>query len=272
MRWSLALWWGRGGGCLPTALDALDVAEHVHDPAAVAVGLLAAAGADLVGQGARALPGYTMQLPRTWRGDAVASRTVAWRRDACRRSGLNEELERLQYAWSPGAGVPAASTHLVLRAGSDEELLGLFVGAAHGSLDIETQQALEEVGEQVQVRDDLEFYLGCPGERQWWRVAVDRDGSAVGFAIPSATPHHRNVGYFACCRPGAVWGSSTTCWGDHPRPRRVRRRDDHRDHRHHERPDGCRPRPGRIPGHRGAAGAQRTVDGNSARGRGLRVA
>lgn len=190
-----ALWWGRAGAALPMALEALDVTEHVDDPASVAVELLATARVAFVEQGAVALPGYTMQLPRGWRDDALASRAVAWRRDACRRIGLTGELERLQHAWSAGGGVPAASTRLVFRGGSDEEFLALFAHAARGSLDVGTQQAVEEMGEQAQARDDLEFYLGCPGERDWWRVAVDDDGSAVGFAIPSATPYHRNVGY-----------------------------------------------------------------------------
>ena len=34
-----------------------------------------------------------------------------------------------------------------------------------------------------------------PGERSWWRLAETMDGTLVGFAIPSATPYHRNVGY-----------------------------------------------------------------------------
>src|ERR1700760_4771132 len=52
-----------------------------------------------------------------------------------------------------------------------------------------------------QARGDLEFYRSCPGERAWWRLAdtasaSDRaSGAVAGFAIPSATLYHRNVGY-----------------------------------------------------------------------------
>lgn len=89
----------------------------------------------------------------------------------------------------------AASNRVPFRPGGDDEFLDLFAQVARGSLDIETQRGLLEMGEQAQARDGLEFYLGCPGEREWWRVALSAEGSAVGFAIPSATPYNRNVGY-----------------------------------------------------------------------------
>nr|WP_269328246.1 GNAT family N-acetyltransferase [Kineosporia mesophila] len=47
----------------------------------------------------------------------------------------------------------------------------------------------------AQARDDFEFYVGCPGERDWWRAATTAAGEPVGFIVPSATPYHRNVGY-----------------------------------------------------------------------------
>lgn len=190
-----ALWWGRADGALPMSLDVLDLGEHVEDRAGVAVELLSAAHADLAEQGAKKPGEYTLRLPHGWREDAAASAAVPWRRDACQHSGLTEELERLQYAWTRDDGVPAASTRVTFRPGPDDEFLDLFAQVARGSLDVETQRSVEEMGEQGQARDDLDFYLGCPGERDWWRVALDGDGSPVGFAIPSATPYHRNVGY-----------------------------------------------------------------------------
>ena len=41
----------------------------------------------------------------------------------------------------------------------------------------------------------MQFYLDCPGERSWWRLARLPDGILAGLAIPSATPYARNVGY-----------------------------------------------------------------------------
>lgn len=190
-----ALWWGRPDAPRPLSLDALDLAVRVGDPAGVAAELLNAAYAAYAEQGVKGPLEYTLHLPRDWRQEAAASSAVRWRRNACRRSGLSEELERLQYAWIRGGGVPAASSRVRFRPGDDEEFLDLFSQVARESLDVETQRAVQKMGAQAQARDDLDFYLGCPGERDWWRVALTDDGSAVGFAIPSATPYHRNVGY-----------------------------------------------------------------------------
>lgn len=190
-----ALWWGKPGAALPGALEALDLSHSVQDRADLAVQVLAAAQTVFAAQGASKPMEYTMNLARGWRQDAAAVVAVDWRRQACRSSGLSIELERLQYAWTPECGVPAASTYLAYRPGGDEEFLDLFARVAKGSLDAQTQRSIQEMGPAAQARDDLDFYLSCPGEREWWRVAVDREGDAVGFAIPSATPYHRNVGY-----------------------------------------------------------------------------
>ena len=160
-----ALWWGRADGALPLSLDVLDLAQHVEDCAGVAVQVLSAAHARFAEQGAEKPGEYTLRLPRGWREDASASAAVRWRREACRRSGLTEELERLQYAWTRDQGVPAASTRVRFRPGDDEEFLDLFAQVARGSLDVQTQRSVVEMGEQGQARDDLDFYLGCPGER-----------------------------------------------------------------------------------------------------------
>lgn len=191
-----ALWWGRPDASRPLALDALDLAEDVDEPAVVAAELLSTAHAALAEQGVKVPLEYTLQLPRGWRQDAAASSAVDWRRDACRSTGLSGQLERLQYAWTrDDTNVPAASSRVTFRPGDDEEFLNLFSQVARGSLDVETQRALAEMGEQAQARGDLEFYLGCPGERDWWQVALLGDGRVAGFAIPSATPYNRNVGY-----------------------------------------------------------------------------
>ncbi len=191
-----ALWWGRPDAALPVALDALDLAEHVEEPAVVAAELLNTAHAALAEQGVKVPLEYTMQLHRGWRQDAAACAAVGWRRDAGRSAGFSQELERLQYAWTRAdTNVPAASGRVSLRPGDDNEFLDLFSQVARGTLDVQTQRAVVEMGEQAQARDDLEFYLGCPGEREWWRVAVLSDGRVAGFVVPSATPYNRNVGY-----------------------------------------------------------------------------
>lgn len=189
-----ALWWGRGD-IVPSALDALDVLPEVEDPRSAAVELLRGGHDDFAAAGERALPPCTVSLPRGWRDDAEATRAVAWRCAALADVGITSTLERRQYAWRPEDGVPPISTRVWFRKGSDEEFVELFREVARGSLDVETRRALESTDEVSQAEDDVDFYESCPGERDWWRVATDRDGAPVGFIVPSATPYHRNVGY-----------------------------------------------------------------------------
>ena len=189
-----ALWWGRGES-VPSALDALDVLPELEDPRSAAVALLRGGHADFAASGMSRLPAYTLRLPGGWRDDEQATRAASWRREATSDVGLTGSLERRQYAWTPEHGVSLASTRIAFRPGSDEEFVDLFRATARGSLDVETRRALETMDELSQARDDFEFYAGCPGERDWWRVAIDADGASVGFIVPSATPYHRNVGY-----------------------------------------------------------------------------
>lgn len=189
-----ALWWGRDGST-PSALDALDVLPEVDDPRAAAVDLLRAGLGEHAAAAGSQLPSFTVRVPGSWRDDERSVRAVAWRCEALADVGITESLERRQYAWTPEYGVPAASTRVTFRPGSDAEFVELFRQAARGSLDVETRRALVSTDELSQARDDVEFYGGCPGERAWWKIATGRDGEAVGFIVPSATPYHRNVGY-----------------------------------------------------------------------------
>lgn len=189
-----ALWWGRGPTA-PSALDALDVLPEVADCRAAAVELLRGGHADFARVGGSSPPPYTIRLPAGWRDDARVTRAVTWRCQASSDVGLTSSLERRQYAWTPKSGVPASSTRVAFRPGSDDEFMELFRQAARGSLDVETRRALATTDESTQAKDDFEFYVGCPGRREWWRIAYDGAGAPVGFIVPSATPYHRNVGY-----------------------------------------------------------------------------
>ncbi|MEE1751395.1 GNAT family N-acetyltransferase [Streptomyces sp. SP18CS02] len=185
-----ALWWGRADSTRPIALDCLQVRSAVADPAAVAAGLLAA-GHEAFG----ALPGYNISLPRDWRSTPELAEAVSWRREAARMAGLSSEIERLRYEWTPAAGIPGAEGRLVFREATDEEFLDAFVRLSSGSLDLHTRNELRSMDAEQLAHEDIEFYLDCPGERSWWRLAHLPDGTLAGMAIPSATPYHRNVGY-----------------------------------------------------------------------------
>ncbi|MFE2724263.1 GNAT family N-acetyltransferase [Kitasatospora sp. NPDC059327] len=185
-----ALWWGRADSERPIALDCLQVRAGVADPAAVATALLEA-GHTAFGN----RPGYNLSLPRGWRDEPELAEAVAWRRRAGERAGLTREIERLRYEWTPEGGTAEPTGRLVFREGTDEEFLEAFVRLSRDSLDLATQNELLTMDAEQLAREDFDFYLNCPGERSWWRLAELPDGTPAGMAIPSATPYHRNVGY-----------------------------------------------------------------------------
>ena len=185
-----ALWWGRADSERPLALDCLQVRSTATDPVAVATGLLEAGHAAL---GTRPL--YNLSLPADWDGRSELAEAVAWRREAGLRTGLSREIRRLRYEWTPAAGLPEAGSRLTFREGSDDEFLEAFVRVSAGSLDEATRDELRTKDARQLAEEDTRFYLDCPGERSWWRLAELPDGTLAGLAVPSATPYHRNVGY-----------------------------------------------------------------------------
>ena len=191
-----ALWWGRSDSEHPVALDCLHVLGSVGDRARLAAELLAAGHTAFERAGAKGRPQYNISLKNGWRLRPEMAAAVAWRSEAARRAGLTEEVERLRYEWTPEAGLPESATRLAFRPDSDDEaFFEAFKQIAVDSLDIATQRDLPVLGADRQAREDLEFYLGCPGKREWWRLAYTPEGELAGMAIPSATPYNRNVGY-----------------------------------------------------------------------------
>ncbi|GAA2212711.1 GNAT family N-acetyltransferase [Nonomuraea monospora] len=185
-----ALWWGPKDSAQPVALDCLDVDPSVEKRAEVAAELIKAALA-----GFPEPVQYAIKAGGGWRDDPVVAAAVEWRRAAGRAAGLTQEVERLQFEWTPGAGVPKAAGGLRFAQASDEEFLAVFARIAEGSLDAQTRASLAAKGAEATARAEMDFYLGAPGEREWWRIAYTPDGDVAGMAIPSATPYSVNVGY-----------------------------------------------------------------------------
>ncbi|MEO9223145.1 MAG: GNAT family N-acetyltransferase [Mycobacteriaceae bacterium] len=102
----------------------------------------------------------------------------------------------MSFTWTPPRQVPAAAPRLVFsKEPRDKRFLALFAEAARGSLDDLTRRTLAALGAEAQARDDLEFYLGLPGDRDWWRVAHTTAGGLVGFALPTRSAYAASVGY-----------------------------------------------------------------------------
>lgn len=194
-----AVWWGQGDGVHPLTLDSLDTAARVPaaERAALAAGLLAAAHAAFRAEGVPQAPAYQLTgLPGSWRDSPEYAAAVDWRQEAARAAGLTSEVERLQYAWTPDAGVPSAPGRLVFVPEPDDEaFLAAMLRVAEGSLDAHTRESVAALGAEAAARDDLAFYRDRPGARDWWRLARTPDGALAGLAIPSATPYGPNVGY-----------------------------------------------------------------------------
>ncbi|WP_405016017.1 dihydrofolate reductase family protein [Kitasatospora sp. NBC_00070] len=190
-----ALWWGQATSEHPVALDCLYVDPSVPDRAAVAAELVTAGLRAFAEQGADKLPLYNVTLPTGWREDPAVVAALTWRQQAARAAGLTDEVERLRLEWTPDDGLPTAGGRLTFSEGTDEEFLDVFRRIAVGSLDGETRRNLALMGPEATAQEEVDFYLGCPGERSWWRLARTPDGQVAGLALPSATPYNRNVGY-----------------------------------------------------------------------------
>ncbi|MFJ9610581.1 GNAT family N-acetyltransferase [Kitasatospora sp. NPDC101176] len=190
-----ALWWGQASSEHPIALDCLHVDPSVPDRAAVGAALVEASLRAFAGQGAAKPPLYNLTLPTGWREDPAAVAALTWRQEAALAAGLTDRVERLRLEWTPDAGLPASGGRLGFTEGTDEEFLDVFRRIAVGSLDGETRRNVASMGAEAAAREEVDFYLSCPGERSWWRLARTPDGAVAGLALPSATPYNRNVGY-----------------------------------------------------------------------------
>ncbi|MEV0838832.1 GNAT family N-acetyltransferase [Actinocatenispora sera] len=187
---ALGVWWSRPGES-PLALDHLWVSDRVDDPAGVGAGVLAAAH-----RAFDAKPDFHLRLAVGWRAQPAAVAAVSLRQDAAARAGMTEDLERLQYAWTPASGAPAAGERLVFRPEPDDEaFLDVFRRVSVGSLDTTSSRNVAAWGAEAAARDELAVYGSVPETRGWWRLAYTKDGTLVGFGIPWRNPYGRNVGY-----------------------------------------------------------------------------
>lgn len=141
------------------------------------------------------MPDAELDLPVDWENDAVTRAAVEWRRMASARIGLTAWNERRRQEWTADHPLPKDSGRLDYSAASDEAFRSVFRRVAVGSLDVVTTRTLAELGPDGQAQDDLDFYLGLPGDRSLWRVATDQDGTVVGFAIPSRSAYEASVSY-----------------------------------------------------------------------------
>lgn len=191
-----AMWWGRDVE-RPIALDVWDVRPQVPGRLHVAATLLRSGHESFSRSGISVPLPHTVRVPNGWHDVEALTAEVAWRVRAARLAGLSEVNERLQFQWDADQKLPTATAELVFEPADDEAFVELFARATAGSVDVITQRELRTTTAFDLARNEVEYYLSCPGERSWWRIGSKRDGTVVGVAIPSATPTNRNVGYLA---------------------------------------------------------------------------
>lgn len=190
------VWWANADNTYPRALDCLWVDRRVADRIGLAAALLDAAHRAFAAAGAPRPPEFQLRLDNGWRDNASVVEAVAWRQSAAAQAGLSDELERLQFVWTPDAGLPGPARRLVFRPQPDDAaFLDVFGRVTVGSLDTTTTRNVAALGVEGAARDDLEFYSAMPGTRDWWRLAYTTDGQLVGFIIPWRNPYGPNVGY-----------------------------------------------------------------------------
>jgi RimJ/RimL family protein N-acetyltransferase len=223
-----AIWWGFAAAAYPLALDCVDAVPFTAVPFTAvpftavpftAVPFTAGASttgasttgrtalaADLIAAGQQALrrpdspatAGYEINLPSGWRSDPAVAAAFGWRRDAAARAGLTDELERIRFEWTPGAGLPRPGGRLVYRPEPDDDRFAdVFRQIAAGSLDVTTRREVALLGAARQARADMEIYLAMPGDRDWWRLAYTAaDGQLAGMILPNhSTDGGAVVGY-----------------------------------------------------------------------------
>ncbi len=190
-----ALWWGQPTSDHPLTLDCLWVGPSIADPETLAGDLIAAGHHAFHAGGMVRLPDFIMDISPGWRANPDTVAAVAWRREAAVTAGLNESIERLNFAWTPESPVPGRKNRLVFGPADDAEFLDAFRSVATGSLDVHTLADIADMGPEAQAMDDLEFYLSLPGDRAMWRIATEPNGARVGFIIPSRSAYDASVSY-----------------------------------------------------------------------------
>lgn len=189
-----AAWWAGPEDTDPLALDWLDFSD-------------ADAAVELLRTAPLRTP-YELRVPPGWREDPAVRAAVAARIDVVIAAGLTPLVERYRYRWGPDRGLPARSDRLTFRADDDDAVFGDALRHVHrDTLDARQLRTVEREGLDASVDAELDLLRWLPSPRSWWRLAIDRSGTQVGFVIPGyhhsdhviafvgVLPEHRGRGY-----------------------------------------------------------------------------
>jgi hypothetical protein len=203
-----AAWWSRAGDDTPLLMDVLDLDPAVPGSADAAVRLVETALAALLPDGA-ARPEYLRFVPGDWRDHAETRRTVDDRMAVLERTGAKLFVERLRLEWHAGTPIADPDGRLTFRPVTDtEELIGLMTKVMDGTLDAHGRDDLTRMPAADAARKHYDEELALyRTPRDWWQIAMNPAGEAVGFVIPARNaynpiiayigvlPEHRGKGY-----------------------------------------------------------------------------
>jgi GNAT superfamily N-acetyltransferase len=179
-----AAWWGGPDDESPVNVNWFDIAEGEEE-----------AGAELL----RTSPfqvEYELILPAGWRDDAVARAAGEARMRAAKAAGMEVLVERYQYRWTPDCGLPERPGRLVFRPEPDDAVFFDALRRIHSvTLDAHALRAIAEGGLDRAAQEELDFFNWCPSPREWWQLALTRDGDLVGIHIPARNPSGPCVGF-----------------------------------------------------------------------------
>jgi RimJ/RimL family protein N-acetyltransferase len=193
----LALW-SPTGATDATQLDIFDLDDALSDDDQRAVGaalLDAARGEVIAGQATP--PEFARYLPADWRERPAERRATETIMALLEASGARFVVERLRLQWEQSARTPTPDPRLAFRAfAGDDEVLDLTTRALTGTLDAHSRVELAHASPRDVARAQFEQeFAKYTTPREWWRVAVDDAGEAVGFVIPARNSYHHIIAY-----------------------------------------------------------------------------
>lgn len=179
-----AAWWGGPDDETPVNINWFDVADGEED-----------AGAELL----RASPyhvEYELILPPGWRQDPVTSAAGEARIRAAQAAGMTRFVERFQYRWTTGCGLPRRPGRLEFRPDPDDMVFFEALRRIHSvTLDAHALHAIAASGVDKAAQEELDFFHWCPSPREWWQLAYTPGGELVGVHIPAHNPSGPCVGF-----------------------------------------------------------------------------
>ncbi|MFF3667176.1 GNAT family N-acetyltransferase [Microtetraspora malaysiensis] len=178
-----AAWWGGPADRRPLTLDWLDFGTDIE----VGAALLRAAPF---------IADYCLVLPPGWREDPEVRAAADLRIAAATRAGMELMVERLNYLWTPAAGLPPRPRRLEFRPEPDDEVILDVIRRTHvGTFDAHARAEMARGGVDASARDELEFLHWMPSPRTWWHLAFTGDGRLVGLAVPGRNHARPTIGY-----------------------------------------------------------------------------